>query len=54
MADVKEFEQMTLDEMLEKIDKESKKRAESINKAKGLPINTPVDPADLTICEGCS
>lgn len=45
--------EMTLEEKLEAIDKAMKVQAVAFNQANGRPIDAPVDPADLTMCEGC-
>lgn len=45
---------MTLEEKLAAIDAAMAKGAKELNKKKGRPADAPVDPADLTICEGCS
>ena len=44
---------MTLDEKLAAIDAAMKTGAVEFNKNNGRPIDTPVDPADLTMCESC-
>lgn len=44
---------MSLEEKLAAIDEAMKSGAKEFNRANGRPMNTPVDPADLTICEGC-
>ena len=46
-------EEMTLDEKLAAIDAMMVSGAKDFNKANGRPDNAPVDPADLTMCEGC-
>lgn len=45
--------QTDLDEQLAMIDKMMAERQKTINIKRGVPVNTPVDPADLTMCEGC-
>jgi len=44
---------MTLEEKLAAIDTAVKKAQESYNRDNGRPVDAPVDPADLTMCEGC-
>lgn len=44
---------MTLEEKLAAIDAAMKVGAVEFNKQNGRPANAPVDPADLTMCEGC-
>lgn len=44
---------MTLEDKLAAIDAATKSGAEEFNKKNGRPANAPVDPADLTMCEGC-
>lgn len=44
---------MTLEEKLAAIDAAMKKVQEDFNKDNGRPVDAPVDPADLTVCEGC-
>lgn len=44
---------MTLEEKLAAIDEAMKSGADKFNKENGRPLNAPVDPADLTMCEGC-
>lgn len=46
-------DQMTLEEKLAAIDAAMKAGAQEFNKKNGRPLNTPVDPAELTVCEGC-
>lgn len=46
-------ETMTLEQKLEAIDKAMKEQSEAFNKANGRPADAPVDPATLTICDGC-
>lgn len=46
-------DEMTLDEKLAAIDAAMKVEMVKINRDRGRPIDTPVDPSDLTICEGC-
>lgn len=46
-------DEMTLEEKLAAIDASMKSSAEEFNKKNGRPVNAPVDPADLTMCEGC-
>lgn len=44
---------MTLEEKLAAIDTALVSGAAEFNKKNGRPVDTPVDPADLTMCEGC-
>ena len=44
---------MTLEEKLAAIDVAMKTEAVEFNKKNGRPVSSPVDPADLTICDGC-
>lgn len=44
---------MTLEEKLKAIDEAMKEQAVEFNKKNGRPEDAPVDPADLTMCEGC-
>ncbi len=44
---------MTLSEKLAAIDAAMKQGAEDFNKKNGRPAEAPVDPSDLTMCEGC-
>lgn len=46
-------DEMTLDEKLAAIDAAMKQVKEDFNRRNGRPIDAPVDPAELTICEGC-
>lgn len=48
-------DEMSLDEKLAAIDRlmNDEKAKEKYRKIKGLAPNAPVDPADLTVCEGC-
>lgn len=46
-------DQMTLEEKLAAIDAAMTSGAQEFNKKNGRPLNTPVDPANLTICDGC-
>lgn len=46
-------DEMTLEEKLAAIDAAMKTEMVQINKDRGRPIDTPVDPSDLTMCEGC-
>ena len=46
-------EDMTLEEKLAAIDKAMKDEAVEFNKRNGRVDDAPVDPADLTVCEGC-
>ena len=46
-------EEMTLDEKLAAIDSAMVLAQESFNIKNGRAVNAPVDPADLTMCEGC-
>lgn len=45
--------QTDLEAQLAEIDRLMKERQEEINVKRGLPITTPVDPAELTMCDGC-
>jgi hypothetical protein len=44
---------MTLEEKLAAIDAAIKGTAEEFNRKNGRPSDAPVDPASLTICDGC-
>lgn len=44
---------MTLEEKLAAIDAAMAEQAEQFNKQNGRDTDAPVDPADLTMCEGC-
>lgn len=44
---------MTLEEKLAAIDAAMKTGAAEFNKKNGRAPDAPVDPADLTMCEGC-
>ena len=44
---------MSLEEKLAAIDQAMKEGQAEFNRKNGRPIDTPVDPADLTMCEGC-
>ena len=48
-------EEMTLEEKLAAIDAamNDKELQKEFNRANGRPEDAPVNPADLTICEGC-
>lgn len=46
-------ENMTLEEKLAAIDAAMQEQAEKFNQQNGRPATAPVDPADLTMCEGC-
>lgn len=46
-------EDMTLEEKLAAIDAAMLKGAEEFNQKNGRPLDAPVDPSDLTMCEGC-
>ncbi len=48
-------DEMTLDEKLAAIDAAMnyEQVKEDFNRRNGRPIDAPVDPAELTICEGC-
>ena len=46
-------DEMSLDEKLAAIDAAMERGAEEYNRKAGRPINTPVDPADLTMCDSC-
>lgn len=46
-------EDMTLEEKLKAIDEAMKIGAVEFNKKNGRPLNAPVDPAELTKCDGC-
>jgi len=44
---------MTLEEKMKAIDAAMILAAEKFNRDNGRSIDAPVDPADLTVCEGC-
>lgn len=44
---------MTLEQKLAAIDAAMKDGAKEFNERNGRPADTPVDPSDLTICDGC-
>lgn len=44
---------MTLEEKLAAIENAVSEGQQEFNVKKGRPINTPVDPAEMTICDGC-
>lgn len=44
---------MSLEEKLAAIDQAMKNGQQEFNRKNGRSIDTPVDPADLTMCEGC-
>ena len=44
---------MTLDEKLAAIDAAMKTEAVEFNKKNGRAPDAPVNPADLTVCDGC-
>ena len=46
-------EEMTLEQKLAAIDAAMSTGAKEFNKTNGRPIDAPVDPSDLTMCEGC-
>jgi len=46
-------DEMTLDEKLAAIDAMMATGAVDFNKKNGRPADAPVDPSDLTMCEGC-
>lgn len=46
-------DEMTLEEKLTAIDAAMKVAMEEQNKASGRPVDAPVDPSDLLMCEGC-
>lgn len=46
-------EEMTLEEKLAAIDAAMLSAAVDFNKKNGRTEDAPVDPADLTMCEGC-
>ena len=48
-------DQMTLDEKLAAIDAaiNDERVKEDFNRRNGRPIDAPVDPAELTKCDGC-
>lgn len=46
-------EEMTLEEKLAAIDEAMRVGARDFNERNGRPADAPVDPADLTMCEGC-
>jgi len=45
--------EMTLDEKLAAIDAAMIEGAKKFNIANGRPEEAPVDPSELTMCEGC-
>lgn len=46
-------EEMTLEEKLKAVDKAIKQYQIEFNQNNGRPLDTPIDPALATICEGC-
>ena len=46
---------MTLEEKMAAIDKamNDQQVKEDFNRKNGRPLDAPVDPSDLTMCEGC-
>lgn len=46
-------DEMTLEQKLAAIDAAVKQAQLDFNKKNGRPIDAPVDPANLTICDGC-
>lgn len=46
-------DEMTLEEKLAAIDAAMNTGVVEFNKANGRPVDAPVDPADLLMCEGC-
>ena len=46
-------DEMTLEEKLAAIDAAMSTGAKEFNKANGRPEDAPVDPSELTMCEGC-
>ena len=46
-------DEMTLEEKLAAIDAAMATGAVEFNKKNGRPVDAPVDPSDLTMCEGC-
>lgn len=44
---------MTLEQKLAAIDAAMKDGAKEFNRKNGRPEDAPVDPSDLTMCEGC-
>lgn len=44
---------MTLEEKLAAIDAAMKTQSVEFNKKNGRSVDAPVDPSDLTMCEGC-
>lgn len=44
---------MTLEQKLAAIDEAMKGGAAEFNRKHGRPVDAPVDPSDLTMCEGC-
>lgn len=46
-------DEMTLEEKLAAIDAAMKTEAVEFNKKNGRALDAPVDPSDLTMCEGC-
>lgn len=46
-------DEMTLEEKLKAIDEAMREETERYNRENGRAVNAPVDPAMLTICDGC-
>lgn len=46
-------EEMTLEEKLAAIDAAMSDGAREFNIKNGRPLDAPVDPSELTMCEGC-
>lgn len=46
-------DEMSLEEKLAAIDAAMLVGAQDFNRKNGRPIDAPVDPANLTICDGC-
>jgi hypothetical protein len=46
-------EKMTLEEMMEAVNKAMAENSIAFNKKNGRPLDAPVDPADAASCEGC-
>jgi hypothetical protein len=46
-------DEMTLEEKLAAIDALMAQGAKEFNEKNGRPVDAPVDPSDLTVCEGC-
>lgn len=46
-------DEMSLEDKLAAIDAAMKTEAVELNKKSGRPVDAPIDPADVLICEGC-